>query len=159
MSIDKKKRLLIPLNNPRPPSVWARLVLAILRPPILVLGFILGNIYKLCFSWLDRRLARKGEQRFADDIRKHLSFLFTEYGALVIPNEGVPFPPPMDGAYFTVAVGVVRLRFCRGRGDFSVSVASEFAPQRWEEFRLVADGIGEWDTSQPRSSYPYSLET
>jgi hypothetical protein len=58
----------------------------------------------------------------------------------------------------TVAVGTVRLRYCRGRGGFSVSVASEFAPQYWEEFPLVADGISQWDTSHPRA-YSYSLES
>ena len=79
--------------------------------------------------------------------------------AHIVPNEGVPFPPSFDGAYVTVAVGTLRLRFCRGRGDFSVGVASEFAPQDWEDFRLLADGISEWDTSQPRSACPYSLDS
>ena len=40
MSIEKKKRILIPLNNPRPPSLGARIVVAALRPPLLVLGFV-----------------------------------------------------------------------------------------------------------------------
>jgi len=148
-----KKRLLVPANNPRQPSFFARLLAAVLRPPLLVLGFIFGNLYKFGFGWLDRRMARQNEQKFAHDIRLFLSFLFTEHSAKIIPNEGVPFPPPMDGAYVTVAVGNIRLRFVRGRGDFGVSIASEFAPQEWEDFCLVADGIGESDT-QPR---PYSL--
>jgi hypothetical protein len=159
MPIYKKKRPLIPLNNPRPPSLKARLVVAALRPPLLVLGFVFGNVYKLCFGWLDKRTAERNEEHFADDIRTHLSFLFSECGAHIVPNEGVPFPPSFDGAYVTVAVGTLRLRFCRGRGDFSVRVASEFAPQDWEDFRLLADGISEWDISQPRSAYPYSLES
>jgi hypothetical protein len=151
MPIDQKKRILVPLlGDPRRPSLSARLVVVVLRPPLLVLGFIFGNSYKLCFGWRDRRLARKHEQRFADDIRSHLSFLFTEHKAQIVPNEGTPFPPSFDGAYVTVAVGVLRLRFVRGRGDFGVSVASEFA-QNWEDFRLAADDISEWDTSQPRS--------
>ena len=158
MPIDQKKQMLVPLGTPRQPSLSARVVLAVVRPPLLVLGFIFGNLYKLCFSWLDRRVARQNEQRFADDIRSHLSFLFTEHGAQIIPNQGTPFPPSFDGAYVTVAVGALRLRFVRGRGDFGVSVASEFAPRNWESFRLVADDIRDWDTSQPRS-YPYSLET
>jgi hypothetical protein len=158
MSIDKKKRLLVPLNNPRQPRLWLRIVLAILRPPLIVLGFLFGNLWKLCFGWLDKRVARKNEQRFAGDIRTYLSFLFTDYEARIIPNQGVPFPPAMDGAYVTVAVGTVRLRFCRGRGDFSVVVASEFAPQDWEDFRLVADGISQWDSSNSQPRY-YRLES
>jgi hypothetical protein len=158
MPIDQKKRMLVPLRSPRQPSLLARVVIAVLRPLLLVLGFIFGNLYKLCFGWLDRRLARQNEQRFADEIRTHLSFLFTEHGAQIIPNEGTPFPPGFDGAYVTVIVGALRLRFVRGRGDFGVSVASEFAPQNWEDFRLVADNISEWDASQRRRD-PYSLET
>jgi len=126
----------------------------ILYPPLLVLR----NLYKLCFGWLDRRMARQDERRFADDIRTHLSFLFTDHAAKVIPNEGVPFPPRMGGSCVTVAVGAIRLRFIRGRGDFSVKVSSEFAPQYWEDFFLLADGVAEWDTDR-RRGYSYSLRT
>jgi len=158
MPIDQKKRMLVPLGTPKRPSMSARVLIGVLRPPLLLLGFIFGNLYKLCFGWLDRRVARQNEQRFADNIRSHLSFLFTEHGAHIIPNEGTPFPPGFDGAYVTVAVGTIQLRFGRGRGEFGVSVASESAPQHWEDFRLVADDIGEWDTSRSRP-YSYSLET
>jgi hypothetical protein len=128
-----------------------------LRPPLLALGFVFGNLYKLCFSWLDGRMARKNEQRFAEDIRACLTFLFSEHGAKIIPNEGVSFPPSFDGAYVTVAVDNLRLRFVRGRGDFSVRVASAFSPNDWEDFRLVADGIAQWDMSKPEPRY-YTLE-
>ena len=79
MAIEKKKNLLIPLNHPRRPPLWVRILIAILRPPLLVLGFIFGNLYKLCFGWYDKRLARQHEQRFADDIRSYLPFLFSEH--------------------------------------------------------------------------------
>jgi len=158
MPTEKKKNLLIPLNNPRRPTLWARILIGILRPPLLAIGFIFGNLYKLCFGWYGKRLARRYEQRFADDVRTFLPFLFSEYGAKVIPNEGVPFPPSFDGAYVTVAVGNLLLRFIRGRGDFSVRVASAFAPNDWEGFRLVADGIGQWDVTQTGPLY-YTLET
>jgi len=158
MRSEKKKNLLIPLNNPRRPPIWARILVAILRPPLLVLGFIFGNLYKLCFGWYDRRLARQGEQRFADDIHTYLGFLFSEQGAKIIPNVGTPFPPSFDGAYVTIAVGNLHLRFIRGRGDFSVRVASAFAPNDWEDFRVVADGIGQWVVPQPEPRY-YTLET
>jgi hypothetical protein len=158
MLIEKKKNLLDPLNSPRRPTLSARIVIAILRPPLLVLGFVFGNLYKLCFGWLDKRMARQNEQRFAEDVRRYLAFLFSEHGAKVIPNEGVPFQPSFDGAYVTVAVEHLRLRFVRGRGDFSVGVASAFAPNDWEDFRLVAEGIGQWDTSKAGPRY-YTLET
>jgi hypothetical protein len=157
MSI-QKKNLLIPLNNPSSPSLRARIVSTILGPALRIIGFVLGNTYKLCFGWLDKRIARQNEQRFAEDIRRYLAFLFLERGAEIIPNEGTPFPPGFDGAYVTVAVGNLRLLFVRGRGDFGVNVASAFAPNDWEEFRLVADGISRWDASQPGPQC-YTLET
>ena len=158
MPIERKKNLLVPLNDPSRPPLWARILIAILRPPLLVLGFIFGNLFKLCFGWLDKRTARQNEQRFAEDIRTHLAFLFSEQGAKIIPNVGTPFPPSFDGAYVTIAVGNLHLRFIRGRGDFSVRVASAFAPNDWEDFRLVADGISQWRVSQPEPRY-YTLET
>jgi hypothetical protein len=156
--IEKKKNLLSPLANPRPPSLGARVLIAVLRPPFLVLGFVFGNLYKLCFGWLDRRVAGQNEQRFAEDIREYLSFLFTEHGAKVIPNEGRPFPPSFDGAYVTVAIQNLHLRFARGRGEFSVAVASAFAPNHWEDFQLVADGVSKWHVPEPGPRY-YTLET
>ncbi|MGA7907780.1 MAG: hypothetical protein WCA16_10270 [Candidatus Sulfotelmatobacter sp.] len=119
--------------------------------------FVFSNLYKLLFGWLDKRTSRKNQERFAEDIRAHLSFLFTDHEAKIIPNEGVPFPGSFDNAYVTVAVGTIRLRFFRGRGEFSVEVSSEFAPQDWEDFWLVADGIGPWSRPDARPSC-YSLE-
>lgn len=154
----QKKNLLIPLNNPRPPSSRNQALVTVLRPPLLVVGFVLGNLYKVCFGWLDRRAARQNEQHFAEDIRGYLAFLFEERGAEIIPTVGTPFPPSFDGAYVTVAVGNLRLMFIRGRGEFAVRVSSAFAPTEWEGFRLVADGISQWDVSQPSPRY-YTLET
>jgi hypothetical protein len=157
MESHEQKRLLVPLNRAQKPSLKTRILNAVLRPPMLVLGFVFSNLYMLCFGWLDKRLARSGEQRFAAEIRSHLAFLFDEHSAEIIPNEATPFPPPFDGAYVTVAVGSLRLLFVRGRGDFDVKVASAFAPQRWNDFWLVADGIAKWDTRQ-RDLQNFSLE-
>jgi hypothetical protein len=55
----EKKHLLVPLKNPHPSSAWARFVIPILRPPFMVLGFVFGNLYKLCFGWRDKRIARQ----------------------------------------------------------------------------------------------------
>jgi hypothetical protein len=154
----QKKNLLIPLNNPSSPSLRARILSTILGPALRIVGFVLGNTYKLCFGWLDKRIARRNEQRFAEDIRRYLAFLFLEWGAEIVPNEGTPFPPGFDGAYVTIALKDLRLLFVRGRGDFGVRVASAFAPNHWEEFRLVADGISRWDATQAGAQY-YTLET
>lgn len=90
MAIEQKKRMLVPLGTPRQPSLSARVLIGVLRPLLLLFGFIFGNLYKVCFGWLDRRLAKGNERRFADDIRSHLSFLFTEHGAQIIPVKALP---------------------------------------------------------------------
>ncbi len=156
---DEIKSLLVPLNNPRKPSLTFRILNAVLRPLFLVLGFVFGNLYKLFFGGLDRRIARKHEEQFAAEIRKYLGFLFYEHSAEIVANEGTPFPPPFDGAYVTVAVGSLRLLFVRGRGEFSVKVASAYAPRRWNDLSLVADGISRWDTTRRPNPGYYSLET
>ena len=154
MTTVNKKRMLVPLNRAGTPNRRARIMVRVFRP----VSWILRKVYNPCFGWLDRRIARQNERRFADEVRTHLPFLFSEYGARIIPNEGVPFPPSFDGAFVTLALDPLRLRFSRGRGDFGVQVASEFFPQQWEEFRLVADGVGPWDIAE-LPSRRYDLET
>jgi hypothetical protein len=73
MPIEKKRNLLVPLNNPRPPTLWAQIVIAILRPPLLVLSFVFRNLYKLCFGWLDRRMARQSEPKISIHIWRSCS--------------------------------------------------------------------------------------
>src|SRR6266851_7223937 len=158
MPIEKKKNLLIPLNNPRPPTIWARIIIAILCPPLLVLGFVFGSLYKLCFGWLDKRMARQSEQRFAEDIRTYLAFLFWSTGQRSSRTKEFLSRPASMELTSPSRWGILRLRFVRGRGDFSVRVASAFAPSNWEDFQLVADGIGQWDMSKPGPRY-YTLET
>ena len=57
-------------------------------------------------------------------------------------------------AYVTVAVEPLRLILAESkiRGEFSVEVASKFAPEHREDFYLVADGVAEW--TQVRSDLP-----
>ena len=158
MDLPVKKRMLVPLNNPRRPTFGTRFVTAILRAVFVPLGFVLGNLYKLCFGWwLDKRLAKRDHERLERDIRNHLAFLFSECSAEIVPDQGFDSPPSFDYAGVTLALGSVRLRFVRGRGDLNVSVASAFAPDCWEDLRLVADGFAKWETTRP-VPYSYSLD-
>jgi hypothetical protein len=71
----------------------------------------------------------------------------------------IPFPPSFDGAYVTVVAESIRFQFVRGRGDFSVRVASEFAPKEWEDLELVIAAMGR--SAEPAESRPnyYLLRT
>lgn len=137
MQIPKQKRMLVPMRRPLlggPGPVQS----SFSRPAPRLVKRVFGRLYRLSFGWLNRRLARQHEKLFREEIRGQLRFLFDDHAARVIANEGCPFPPSFDGAYVTIAVEPLLLRFVRGRGDFSVSVASSFAPQRWLDFQLVA---------------------
>jgi hypothetical protein len=158
-AIEKKKRILIPIGTPRRPSTGSRILRSILRPILVPVFFVIGKIYKLCFGWLDRRIARKNQDRFAQDVRTHLSFLFTDHAAQVIPNEGVRFPPAFDGAYVTVAAETLLFRFARGRGDFGVEVASKFAPTTWEDLGLVIEAAGRLKGPAEHQPAYYRLES
>ena len=157
--IEKKKRILVPIGTRRRPSTGSRILRSVLRAILVPIFSVIGKIYKLCFGWLDRRMARKNQDRFAQDVRTHLSFLFTDHAAQVIPNEGVRFPPGFDGAYVTVAAETLLFRFVRGRGDFGVEVASKFAPKNWEDLGLVVEATERLKEPTERQPAYHRLES
>src|SRR5262245_59584619 len=99
-------------------------MIPLVRPPLVVLRAVLGSFSDFLFGWLDRPLVRYYEGQLARDIQLALKFLFTEYGARIVPNHGVPFPPAFDYAFITVEIRDFLIRFCRGRGELSAAVAS-----------------------------------
>lgn len=146
--MNEERYLLISSNNPRPPSLKERLARAISWP----FQFMLWLILKIIAILLGKPFRRRDEKHLEKQIRQHLSFLFTEQRAQIIPNED----HSEDAlAHVTVKVGILRFRFCDYR-ELSFEVASEFAPHDWQDFSLLAEAIGMWDKSQPVSNY--SLE-
>jgi hypothetical protein len=108
----------------------------VVRPPLLMLGFILKPI-GLLLGLLDRPLARRNERQLRLDIAEAMPFLFAEHGGRIIPNEGVPFPPGFDYAFVTVAIGKLVIRFCRGRGELDLHVGSKTHLRDLHELGLV----------------------
>jgi hypothetical protein len=102
---------------------------------------IVGPLYRFFFGWVDRRLARKQEQRLAADIKLSLRFLFTTEKGCIVPNEGVPFPPAFDYAFVTVRLDNLFIRFMRGREELRVSVSPVFAPSEWHDLSLVLGAL------------------
>jgi len=123
---------------------WQKLVFGYTLGPIFALfGFIFVNGYKVVFGWwLDKRLAIKDQARFAEDIRRDLSFLFTEQRAVIVPNEGTPFPPAFDYSFVTVVSGNIRLRFCRGRRELRLEVGPISDSRDLNEISTVLRAIG-----------------
>src|SRR5579864_6919358 len=88
-----------------------------LRPPLQVIGFVLGGIYKLLFGRADVRLSKKREEQLGQDIRQDVSFLFDELGGAIVPDPTARYPFPFDYAFVVVAVDDLFLRFFRGGGE------------------------------------------
>ncbi len=109
----------------------------VIRPLLLTVKAILAPVDWMLFGWVDRWLARNYEKKLERDIRVALPFLFAEENGSVVPSEGVPFPPGFDYAFVTIRVDNVFIRFCRGRGELDVRVASSDMPNDWHDLGLL----------------------
>ena len=113
-----------------------KIVDAIVVPPLRLLGFVFGGIYKLLFSGLDRRLALKHQQQLEQDIWKFVPFLFARDGARIISKE-IGRIPPFDYADVDVISPPLKFHFVRGRGDLDVYVTRNLAESVGHELSLV----------------------
>jgi hypothetical protein len=128
-------------------------IVAFLRPPLIAIGFVAKLIYSVFFARAERRSAIQHEAAFKREIEINLPFVFSDYSAHFIPNEGVPFPPPFDYVVATIDVGAFLLRFIHGHGELDVWVAPKNGPTKWHDLSVVI-GIGEeQDDPRPRTFF------
>jgi hypothetical protein len=116
---------------------FQRWVVGELMKPVVLAGAILE---KLTSPLLKPRAIRSSvarENQFRMEIEHQLSFLFDEYKGEVIADRSLEHPLPFDYAVVIVAFGDFLLRFIRGRGEFSVYVASTRAPDEWSDLYAV----------------------
>jgi hypothetical protein len=113
------------------------LLKSLVLPIFYVIGFLFVNTYKLLLGWwLEPLSVRKSDARLAEEVQNKLSFLFSEHGARIVPNEG-RLRRGMDFAYATLEVGNFRLHLITGRGDVAVRIAPKHAPSDWHDLSLV----------------------
>lgn len=124
-------------------------------PFTFLFGLIVVEGYNALFGWwLDKRVAKKTENRFKDDILRKVAFLFSECGGTIAPNDAsLPFPPGFDNAVVTVVAGNVRFQFLRGRGEFRVDVAPQHDPTDMNEISTVLRAIGAVEGPQTQPLY------
>ena len=108
----------------------------LVRPPLVVLGFILSPVWFL-FGLSDKQLALRDQKKLEQEIRHSMPFLFDEHHGRIVPNQGVPFPPGFDYAFVTVAVDNLSIRFCRGRGELDIRIARTDAPNDLHDLALL----------------------
>jgi hypothetical protein len=116
-----------------------------------VLQAIAVPIYKVSVGWwAEPYLARKEERKLTRDVKLCVSFLFTDEGGRIVPNVGVPFPPPFDYAFLTIALDHLLLRFVRGREEVAVHVAPTFTPTDWHDLSVVLSAMQRDSTPERR---------
>jgi len=108
---------------------------SLLRAALEAAGRLLGRAYAVVFGWwLDNLLARRADERLADDIRNNLVLLFKDHAAQIVANDKGEYRDDrsFDYAVATVVTEDIHLRFFRVRGEFSVDIALPCLRHKWE---------------------------
>jgi hypothetical protein len=129
-------------------------VASILRPPLEIVRFVFGGIYKLLFGRADAQLSRRCEQRLAEEIRRDLAFLFTDHGGRIVADNTIRYPLPFDYAYVVVDVVNLLFRFFRGRDQLRAYIAPTHSPGAWEDLSSLLGLIGNNSELKEFSSLP-----
>jgi len=131
------------------------LIIFVVRPPLVLIGVVVKAIYYLFFGWwLDPKLTKRDHDQFLSDIHKWLGFLFSDYGATVIPNDKEP-PLLFDFALVTLAVGDLIFRIFRDRGSFTLRVASSKSPNEFHEFSTLLSAM---DSGIKRQGFSHLMD-
>jgi hypothetical protein len=116
-----------------------------LRALVLSLHFLftpIGWLLSPLWRRLEESVGRQNQAQLEQDIRAAIPFLFSEIGAVVVPNQGVSAPHIFDAAYVTVAAGPILIRFFRIRGDLDVELAPAASPNQYSHFEsLLTDFV------------------
>jgi hypothetical protein len=113
-----------------------RAIVAIVRPPLVGVMFVMRKTYSTFFGWYDRILARRAKNELALEVQENLSFLFTEYCGQFVPNDREP-PSMLDLAKVTVAADDMRFMFSRDRGSIHAAVAPAHSPNEWQDLSAL----------------------
>lgn len=116
----------------RPATMSARILLfliEVLRPILLLIGFVLRLSYQVFFSWwLNPVFDHWIRSDFAKEIRQAIPSLFDLHGGRVVPD---PKPSTNDRnmSYLCVASTYLVFKLCRWHGEnYAVQVAPRFSP-------------------------------
>ncbi len=101
-----------------------KLLIAVIRPPLLLLGFVVKTIYLTVIGWwLDPWLQRKQHRALLDDVERNLYFIVSQATAITSPSEVLPF----DYASVEIVWENLFLVVTRGREELNLSIAPNHA--------------------------------
>jgi hypothetical protein len=119
-------------------------LLTLLKHPWVVPGFLLVEICEVWTKIDGKRMTKRSDEKFTADVREHLSFLFTDHGAQLVPNERET-PPYFDWAQATVATDDLRFNFTRDHGIIFANVAPKRAPNESQNLSAVLTAMANVD--------------
>lgn len=114
-----------------------QLLVELIRPPVLLAGFVAKTIYRAMFGWwLDARLQRKANRALWDDVQANFYFLTSQ---AQMDFSGPTTIHPFDYASVQISWENLLVTITRGRGDTAVSIAPGHVPNdNYELGRLIA---------------------
>jgi len=121
-------------------------LLVTLKHPWVLPGFLLLIIVEVWTKIAGNRMKRI-DDKFAAVVRENLEFLFTSWGARLVPNEKET-PPYFDWAQATIATDDLRFNFTRDHGMIFANVAPRHASHDWQPLSAVLTVIGAADGSE-----------
>jgi hypothetical protein len=114
-----------------------RVMAALLRPPILALGFLVKLAYRLVFGWwLDPLLQRRWNKALLEDIKSNLPFLFSDSDG---ENKASLVVRHADWPTIEVLWGNLLFTIVRWRDETYVSVAPRSVPTKVYKLGRVVD--------------------
>ena len=93
----------------------------------------------LLLDWWAKRELRLKEDKLKKCIDQDLSFLFSDWGAKLVPNDA--YSSKFGVVHATLEVGQLRLRAVSFRDGFYMEVTAAHAPNQWEEVSTVMQAI------------------
>jgi len=122
--------------------VIAPLVLVSVGPIVLAYKLIVG-------WWLNPIVDRRYEQKFREQVRTDLAFLFHDFDGQLVPNER----PDKYATLVTVEASELRVVVSQHHGDYGISVARRDSPEVKESLESVLEAIYERDGTRRKPRY------
>jgi len=134
-------------NAPRGGRSWRYYVIA---PLVLVSVGPIVLAYKLIVGWwLNPIVDRRYEQKFREQVRTDLAFLFHDFDGQLVPNER----PDKYATLVTVEASELRVVVSQHHGDYGISVARRDSPEVKESLESVLEAIYERDGTRRKPRY------
>ncbi len=119
-----------------------KFLIDVLKPPALVIGFVVKGFYRLLIGWwYDKRVRVRQQNQLLQEVQEQFHFLFATHDAEIVANSDIGHLAALDCPIVTVSVEGLFVRFIEHRGTRQVHVASERLPKELQELSSVLNAM------------------